>query len=262
MWSRVRQHNACTLLCSMSRTMRREGKDPRGATEGQGTRAERGEDDRGRGCHAHCFAQCTHRGREREGPGHERAERCRGSGKVASHIALQSARQGGQGEDGEGETEGKRPCCAGRGAGEGERGRADEGRDRTRVPGRRGREEREGCLAHCSAPCSRWTEGQELEVTARGKELHTEQCMRIVCPSLQERTGGSNNKMFHSRSGHPRRAGALDTTGSHSVLPQWQRAPDGTARGPGACSATCMQRACIVFCTKGRWERGKRAGVG
>ena len=69
----------------------------------------------------------------------------------------------GQGDQGQG------PWGPGRGAREDEGGRAHKGQGLARERQQRGGAGRAGCLANCSAPCSRWPEGGGKEVEARGQ---------------------------------------------------------------------------------------------
>ena len=108
-----------------------------------------------------------------------------------------------EGREGDRETGGRRPCNQGRGAGQGERGRADRGQDRARGPGQRGGQR--GSAASRIAPqcarASRRAEGQRW----------------------QGREGG--NKVPHNRASRPQRAGALGKAGCRGVLPQGSPPP-------------------------------------
>ena len=101
-----------------------------------GTRAPGGRKVKGEreGCHAYCSAKCM-LGRLRE--------------------------------DRDRETEGQGHWGLGRGATEDEGERAHKGQGWAREREQRGGAGREGCLANCSAPCSRWPEGGGKEEEAR-----------------------------------------------------------------------------------------------
>ena len=120
-------------------------------------------------------------------------------------LAHPSARCTPKGKRGEGDREigGRRPCTQGRGAGQGERGRADRGQDKARGPGQRGGQSRSAAsriAPHC-APASRGAEG----------------------PRWKGREGG--NMVPHNRASRPQRAGALGRVGCRGVLPQGSPPP-------------------------------------
>ena len=122
------------------------------------------------GCLAHCSARCTPKGKR---------------------------------EEGDREIGGRRPCNQGRGAGQGERGRADRGQDRARGPGQRGGQR--GSAASRIAPhCARASR-------------------RAEGPRRQGREGG--NMVPHNRASRPQRAGALGKAGCRGVLPQGSPPP-------------------------------------
>ena len=109
----------------------------------------------------------------------------------------------GKREEGGREIGGRRPCNQGRGAGQGERGRADRGQDRARGPGQRGGQR--GSAASRIAPhCAR-----------AGR--------RAEGPRWQGREGG--NMVSHNRASRPQRAGALGKAGCRGVLPQGSPPP-------------------------------------
>ena len=106
----------------------------------------------------------------------------------ASHKPRDQGTRGRQGEEGVGgmprvllrelyaggvkggrdkETEGQGPRGPGRGAREDKGERAHKGRGLAREREQRGGAGREGCLVHCSAPCSRWPRGGGKEEEAR-----------------------------------------------------------------------------------------------
>ena len=148
------------------------------------------------GCLAHCSARCTPKGKR---------------------------------EKGDREIGGRRPCNQGRGAGQGERGRADRGQDKATGPGHRGG--REGALP------------RELLRTvlalAGGQRVRDGRAEKGVtwCPTTE--------RAARSVRGHWARRGAAACC--HK------------AARPQRCTVLC---ACVVSCIEGRQGRGKRARAG
>ena len=134
--------------------------------------------------------------------GHQGAARERGSGRVALRIALQGARRRERGRRGT-ELGGRRPCNQGRGAGRGERGRADRGQDSARGPGQRG--------------------GQTGSAASQIALHRARASRRAEGPRWQGREGG--NMVPHNRASRPQRAGALGKAGYRGVLPQGSPPP-------------------------------------
>ena len=122
------------------------------------------------GCLAHCSAGCTPKGKR---------------------------------EEGDREIGGRGPCNQGRGAGQGERGRAERGQDRARGSGQRGGQR--GSAASRIAPhCARASQ-------------------RAEGPRWQGREG--SNMVPHNRASRRQRAGSLRKMGCCGVLPQGSPTP-------------------------------------
>ena len=85
-----------------------------------------------------------------------------------------------QREDRDRETEGKGHRGLGGGAREDEGERAHKGQGWARGREQRGEAGREGCLAKCSAPCSRWPEGGGKEEEAEQKHAKQGPYARLV----------------------------------------------------------------------------------
>ena len=141
-----------------------------------------------------------------------------------------------------------------RGAGQGERGRADRGRDRAKGPGHRGGAERERCLANCSAPCSRWPEGRGSEMAGQGRGRAARG--PAYAHSMPRRLERANMGQEHKRCPTTERA-------ARSARGHWTR------RGAAACCHKAARpqrcsvlRACVLSCNEDRKDEGRGHGQG
>ena len=147
----------------------------RGAPEGEGARGARGARRRGKKAAGGCSATCVQLAKK---PGHQGAERYSGSGRVASHIALHSARQGGRVRAGTERQKARDPEARKEGQG---RVREDEQtRGKTGPGSRSGEGERRGRVASQIAPhrarARRRAEGKRWRRGERGVLARTSVC--------------------------------------------------------------------------------------
>ena len=149
-----------------------------------------------------CGTKCVRLARS---SGHQGAARKRGSGRVASHIALHGARRGDRGRKGTERKEARDPATRDEGQGKVSEGEQTGGRA---GPGGRGREGgQRGSAASRIAPhharAGRRAEGQRWQ-GREGGVLLADQRMRIVCHGgLEERTWDRSKKVPHNRESRP-----------------------------------------------------------
>ena len=174
-------------------------------------------------------------------PRHQGAARKRGSGRVASRIALHGARRGDRGRKGTEGQEARDPATRDEGQGkvrEGEQTGGGTG------PGGRGtgggqRGSAASRIAPHRARAGRRAEGQRWQ-GREGGVLLADQRMHIVCHGgLKGRTWDRGNKVPRNRASRPQRAGALDKVGRRGVLPQGSPPPKVQC---AACLRSVMQR--------------------
>ena len=173
--------------------------------------------------------------------GHQGAARKRGSGRVASRIALHGARRGDRGRERPERQEARDPATRDEGQGKVREGEQTGGRT---GPGGRGREGgQRGSATSRIAPhrarAGRRAKGQRWQ-GREGGVLLAGQRMRIVCHGgLKERSWDRGNKVPHNRASRLQRAGALDKAGRRGVLPQGSPPPKMQC---AACLRSVMQR--------------------